>query len=191
LVEFRFDRPDVLPRASVAHPTLPTPRFGLQHPADGRLGHRRPAERATHAAGGRIHARNGRTSTGTSRPRWAAAGWAQQSPPSAICCADGGPCTDTAVTQIAVTQNPCDSERVRRRGRCRRARSEVSGGPGFRRTTRVTRPSSLPLLFHVAIDLAYPVASEIFDQHTHFMPPRIVHTGCTGRKKVDVLVMSP
>jgi hypothetical protein len=127
----------------------------------------------------------------TSRPRWAAAGWAQQSPPSAICCADGGPCTDTAVTQIAVTQIPCDSERVRRRGRCRRARSEVSGGAGFRCTTRVTRPSSLPLLFHVAIDLAYPVASEIFDQHTHFMPPRIVHTGCTGRKKVDVLVMSP
>jgi len=84
-----------------------------------------------------------------------------------------------------------DSERERRRGRCRRARSELCGGPRLGRTPGVPRPTNLPLPFRVALDLSYPVASEIFDQHTHFMPPRIVHAGCTGRKKVDVLVMSP
>ena len=64
LVEFRFDRPHMLPRASVAHPAPTAPRIGLQHPAHRRLGDRRPAERAAHAVGGRFHGRNGRTPTG-------------------------------------------------------------------------------------------------------------------------------
>jgi hypothetical protein len=69
--------------------------------------------------------------------------------------------------------------------------SELRGQPRLRRATGVAGPANLPRLFCVALDFPYPVASEIFDQHTHFMPPRIVDPGRPGRKKVDVLVMSP
>jgi len=69
--------------------------------------------------------------------------------------------------------------------------SEFRDQPRLRRATGVAGSPNLPLLFRVALDLPYPVASEIFDQHTHFMPPRIVHPGRFGGKKVDVLVMSP
>jgi hypothetical protein len=47
----------------------------------------------------------------------------------------------------------------------------------------------LPSPLGVALDLTDAVASEIFDHHTHFMPPRTVHQ--VGRwKKVGVLVLS-
>jgi len=80
--------------------------------------------------------------------------------------AGGGP-----VNVLELRYAKCDSERERRRGRCRRARSELRGGPRLGRPTGLACPADLPGLFGVATNLLYPITSEIFDHRTHFMPP--------------------
>jgi hypothetical protein len=66
----------------------------------------------------------------------------------------------------------------------------LCGGARLCAAPSVTGSTNLPLPLDVALDFPYPIASEIFYQRTHFMPPRMVHPGCLEWKKVGVLVVS-